>query len=164
MLSPEEKRLFAKLVAATESLAKTMMTINENIVLVARDLVPARTAMETETDFKEGDVFEVTERFSPLFKQRGKVMEILGPCSLLVEMFRSRRTLTLSPRQLELVASNPDEIKPGSKFGVYDQGRMKPYEWRHNLGMKTFVDPDDESENMQMTEEAFRIYNAGLQG
>lgn len=41
------------------------------------------------------------------------------------------------------------------------QGRLKPYEWRHNLGLETFYG-DDVHENEQMTEEAFRIYDAGL--
>ena len=45
-------------------------------------------------------------------------------------------------------------------------GRLFPHEWRHNLGMDKL--PEDvrqqhqPHENHPMTEEAFRIYNAGL--
>lgn len=55
---------------------------------------------------------------------------------------------------------------PDQKYVTDTEGRLMPWQWRHNLGMETWHSPSEEidppHENELMTEEAFRIYNAGL--
>lgn len=74
----------------------------------------------------------------------------------------------------------PAEIEPSESYKVMtmdgknevkrfvpdDLGRLFPHEWRHNLGFDKISEDLREYhrtyENHPMTEEAFRIYNAGL--
>lgn len=51
----------------------------------------------------------------------------------------------------------------GNLYLPDNEGRLLPRQWRHNLKMETFVAfLEGGNENDLMTEEAFRIYNAGL--
>lgn len=54
----------------------------------------------------------------------------------------------------------------GNQHTPDDQGRLFPWQWRHNLGWdkisKELREYHRTHENHPMTEEAFRIYNAGL--
>jgi hypothetical protein len=69
-----------------------------------------------------------------------------------------------------LVLIGRDLIPPKSDAKNYvadDEGRMLPHEWRHNFGWRDKLPRDIylgniEHESERMTEEAFRIYNAGL--
>lgn len=51
-------------------------------------------------------------------------------------------------------------------YGVNSDGCLFPWQWRHNLGMDKLPEEIRQQhqphENHPMTEEAFRIYNAGL--
>lgn len=64
------------------------------------------------------------------------------------------------PRSISTTSS----IGSDGKFIPDDLGRLYPSEWRVNLGFKPIhVIPEYSHERTLMTEEAFRIYNAGLE-
>lgn len=76
---------------------------------------------------------------------------------------RARKHSVKDANQLELpnvVASQ--SMRCNDKYQPDDQGRLKPYEWRHNLGLETFFDQHSPRENEQMTEDEFRVYDGGL--
>jgi len=76
--------------------------------------------------------------------------------------------------------SKPETVKDSNQLEIYklvttqamryndkyqpdDQGRLKPHEWRHNLGLETFFDVNAPcQESQQMTEDEFRAYDGGL--
>jgi hypothetical protein len=59
---------------------------------------------------------------------------------------------------------NAGVTKAGNPFHPDHLGRLYPHQWRHNLGMPGVfaTNPITGRESEPMTEEAFRIYNAGV--
>lgn len=128
----------------------------------------------------------VSEPSSALVGYQGELVAIIGNDSIAV-LLDDRGTeakhfhvnhLTPIPEKIVLpdynVVKDANDVELpavidktfGNQHTPDDQGRLFPWQWRHNLGWDKITEDLREyhrtHENHPMTEEAFRVYNAGL--
>lgn len=123
-----------------------------------------------QPELHEGDLVRDIDPMSMVYMRIGKVIDPNYDVSTVaVEFGEMGRTAgEIERRHLELVSTRGEAlirkgVAPFDKFKTDSEGRLLPWQWRHNLAMDTFFDASAVHEQDLMTEEAFRIYNAGEQ-
>lgn len=159
-MSQTELQHLAHIREASGRTNKFLQTINANIIHLdssVRQMTEALKVLTRELT-REVDLDKLVED-SKKIAEAGKNFEKIVDANDVelpaeVEPSESYKIMTMDGK---------NEVK---RFVPDGLGRLFPHEWRHNLGMDKL--PEDirqqhqPHENHPMTEEAFRIYNAGL--
>lgn len=180
MMSPEERHVMKNIARSLETIAKIFETMNANLVMLGRDLVPPKVEHNDSDSYKivNGAGKTVLKRFVP--DDQGRMcpsewrhnlgvnnIRVMNPDSPALAMNENRMmTREQFDEYNDAVYSARVIMNEEDARGIPDsRGRLKPCEWRERFGTPVF-DPEETGhefdENRVMTEEDFRIYNAGL--
>ena len=135
-LSAREAKHLATTANSLEKIVRLLQTMNDNMVEMALRLDTFTKEMSREIDLDK--LVEDSKKIA----EAGKIFE---------------SQLSTIPE----VVADPG-MRYNDKYKPDEAGRLKPYEWRHNLGRESFFDVHSPRENDLMSEEEFRIYDAGL--
>jgi len=172
-------RTLSDMSQSLKQLVRVLEANNENLVAISKQIKNQFEAPDVDLDDLVARVKRLRDLTSdrPAF-QVGMSLRINDPSlihhnrvgtisrieshSMYVEFPGVEGEASFAPDEVEIVGQR----ETAKDYVLDDQGRMKPYEWRHNLGMNPVLvlpgqDPSGH-ENEPMTEEAFHIYNAGL--
>lgn len=126
--------------------------------------------------YEVDDIVKVTELQSAFHDKEGTVVGCF-PDHVRVMFPGIEGYSTFTPNEVEKIGEQPYKAEVLASIGSIENhegtfkkfitdeiGRLTPPEWRHNLGWVRMPPGVGEEEDALMTEEAFRIYNAGLTG
>lgn len=140
MSAAEERsaKSLAEISHANRQMVRIFEAVNTNLLEIAKLI---KNHLETPVDLDE------LEKNIKRFKQ----IKAENP----IEKIQDANELEI-PALIDDSKIGPNEYVPD------DQGRMKPYEWRHNLGWDKFDEDPWNLENTQMTRNDFLDYNHRL--
>lgn len=146
-LTNSESRALHRTVALLETINKNLIHLDASVRAGTAELKKLNREMAREVDLDK--LVEDSKKIAEAGKNFEKVVDAND-----VEPSESY-TVQRVDGTLEVKRFVPDGL-----------GRLFPHEWRHNLGMDKLPEEIRQQhqphENHPMTEEAFRIYNAGL--
>jgi hypothetical protein len=156
-LTAREAKYLATTANSLEKVVRLLQTMNDNLVEMALrfDSFTKEMSREVDLDKLVEDSKKIAEAGKVFDENRNFVARL--PSEL------DPNPPVLDANQLEIPKIvTTQSMRYNDKYTPDDQGRLKPHEWRWNLGIEGFFDVHSPHENDLMTEEAFRIYNVGL--